>query len=472
MLAKKLIPFLKIPDSKELSTTDPEDELLVDMSRNDMLQLCYFFEQAGLGLPKSEMFSLMVSMKNLIRTEPLTSIRFWGKIRGLYKNYYILETELTEEEYARRNEGLEAEELNVANDENLELERISESQEIEGESDTKVPRKLPPIPSPTVEVQLDPPPESSGSGTNKKVYYICNEIGDEWTQLPDVTPQQIRVARQIKKSFTGLLTQEIITYPHFPGLEINYLRAQIARISAGTQISPLGFYTFKDEGFGEEEEEEEEAEGEEAADVVKTSYKENRKYEPPVLRDLIDSSMSFWVHHTMYILPQGRTIWWNPNPTVAIDEAAEEELGEEEGGKQPPGREPETGPPLLTPLSEDASLEAIPPWSVRTSSNILSDYSLAVVRSNLWPGAYCFTNQGKIFQNIYIGHGHKFMSHNFTPLPLPYVEQDYILGPEIMEMTDPTGEQEEQWRIDHLPPPPPEKVEEEGEEEEEEGEED
>ena len=37
---------------------------------------------------------------------------------------------------------------------------------------------------------------------------------------------------------------------------MNYLRAQIARISAGTQVSPAGYYMFE-----EEEEEEDEGEG-------------------------------------------------------------------------------------------------------------------------------------------------------------------------------------------------------------------
>lgn len=65
------------------------------------------------------------------------------------------------------------------------------------------------------------------------------------------------------------------------------------------------------------------------------------------------------------------------------------------------------------------------------------------------------------------------MAHNFTPLPLPFVQQDYPLGPEIMEIFDPTGAQEEDWRIDHLPkiPPPKEMGEEEAEEGEEEEEE-
>lgn len=48
---------------------------------------------------------------------------------------------------------------------------------------------------------------------------------------------------------------QVLTYPTFPGTEKNYLRAQIARISAATQISPLGFYTFNEEEEPEAEEE-------------------------------------------------------------------------------------------------------------------------------------------------------------------------------------------------------------------------
>lgn len=45
---------------------------------------------------------------------------------------------------------------------------------------------------------------------------------------------------------------QIHSFPSFPGTEKNYLRAQIARISASTHISPVGFFTF-----GEEDEEKE-----------------------------------------------------------------------------------------------------------------------------------------------------------------------------------------------------------------------
>lgn len=83
-----------------------------------------------------------------------------------------------------------------------------------------------------------------------------------------------------------------------------------------------------------------------------------------------------------------------------------DEAEDEEAEDKPRGGalyEPETGPPLLTPLSEDASLEAVPPWSVRKTSGLIQEFAIAVVRSNLWPGAYCFATQGKTFQNVYLG---------------------------------------------------------------------
>lgn len=73
-----------------------------------------------------------------------------------------------------------------------------------------------------------------------------------------------------------------------------------------------------------------------------------------------------------------------------------------------------------------------------------------------------------------LGFGHKYLSQNFSPMPLPVVAQDYPIGPEIMEVLDPSGADEEEWRIAHLPKPKPEKEPgggEEGEEEEEEEEE-
>ena len=79
--------------------------------------------------------------------------------------------------------------------------------------------------------------------------------GDRWNKLPHVKPAEIVAARNIRKAFTGILSSPVISYPPFPGREENYLRAQIARISATTHISPSGY-------FQQEEDEEEPEEGE------------------------------------------------------------------------------------------------------------------------------------------------------------------------------------------------------------------
>lgn len=47
-----------------------------------------------------------------------------------------------------------------------------------------------------------------------------------------------------------------MSHPPFPGLEKNYLRAQVARISAATTVSPIGYFRFDD---NEEEEDTEES---------------------------------------------------------------------------------------------------------------------------------------------------------------------------------------------------------------------
>ena len=70
--------------------------------------------------------------------------------------------------------------------------------------------------------------------------------GAPWVKLPTLTPAQIAQARQIKHFFTGELNREIASYPAYPGTEKNYLRAQIARISATTQVSPTEKYKFSE----------------------------------------------------------------------------------------------------------------------------------------------------------------------------------------------------------------------------------
>ncbi|KAK7485008.1 hypothetical protein BaRGS_00023786 [Batillaria attramentaria] len=146
----------------------------------------------------------------------------------------------------------------------------------------------------------------------------------------------------------------------------------------------------------------------------------NLDFEGIPVRDLTDPTLSNWVHHVQHILPQGRCSWWNPEP----DEP-----------------EPEVGPPLLTPLAEDEEVNNMPPWTAQMSSNLIPQYAIAVMHSNLWPGAHAFGFEKK-FENVYVGSGHKYSMENYTPPAPPPIMEEFPSGPEITEAEDPSPEEE------------------------------
>ncbi|XP_072929487.1 radial spoke head protein 6 homolog A [Epargyreus clarus] len=423
----------------------------------DLIEHNYYFHEAGYGLPHSECYAVYISLHMLAIKEPVATVRFFGKIFGTKANYYVAETDLTIEELDRRIREFDMKDM-PGEGEGIEEARVlemEEEKELMGEGEGKeekpkepVPPKLPPEPVSTWQPPVQIPVERPGQGVNKKVFWVCNSPGDQWICLPDVTPDQIRVARLTVHCVTGDLNAEVLTFPPFAGTERNYLRAQLARIAASTSISPQGFYTF---GSGEEEEDIDLEEG--AGDMA---FNPNPFYQGHSLKDLVDSNLTYWVHHGRYILKQGRTLWWNPN--ADMEEGVEEE--EDEG---PPPVEPEVGLPLFTTLSEDARVEGLPAWTPRISSTLAPDRAVAVLRSNIWPGAVAYANSGKKSENLYMGWGLKYQPPNFSPLQLPRPQSEYPVGPEVMEMADPTFADEEAYRIAHLPPPPPPELPGEGE---------
>ncbi|XP_040483438.1 radial spoke head protein 4 homolog A isoform X2 [Ursus maritimus] len=251
-----------------------EDEI-AENSLPNVMESAFYFEQAGVGLGTDETYRIFLALKQLTDTHPIQRCRFWGKILGLEMNYIVAEVEFRE--------GEDEEDIE---DEDVTEERDDGDSEAEENDEDELPRTFYKTPQAI-------PKEESRTGANKYVYFVCNEPGGPWVKLPSVTPAQIVTARKIKKFFTGCLETPIVSYPPFPGNESNYLRAQIARISAGTHVSPLGFYQF-----GEEEgEEEEEVEGR------RDSFEENPDFEGIQVIDLVES-LSNWVHHVQHILSQ------------------------------------------------------------------------------------------------------------------------------------------------------------------------
>lgn len=391
------------------------DEEMLETPLPNVMELAFFFEQGGVGLSKEETYHIFLALKQLIDSQPIQKCRFWGKVLGTEANYIVAEVEFREgEDEMDQEEEVEETEPDTSN--------LKEDVDEEGEEQDPGPPKSTYKPPPVV------PKEDNRTGANKYAYLVCNEPGKPWVRLPLVLPAHITVARQIKKFFTGRLDAPIVSYPPFPGNESNYLRAQIARISAGTQVSPLGFFQF-----GEEEAEEEEG-------AVRDTYEENPDFEGISAPEMTDG-LSNWVHHVQHILPQGRCVWIN-TAQKSEEEMEEEEGEEEEKGEEPDEPQPEVGPPLLTPLSEDAEINHTPPWTAKLSTHIIPQYAIAVLQSNLWPGAFAFAS-GKRFENVYYGWGLKYSPDNYSPPLPPPIQMEYPSGPEITESTDPTVEEEQ-----------------------------
>jgi radial spoke head protein 4A len=187
------------------------------------------------------------------------------------------------------------------------------------------------------------------------------------------------------------------------------LRAQIARISAATVISPNGYYKF--------DEEEEEGSGGSQSIVL------NTEFEWPTNDTLLQTEN--WVHHVPYILPQGRVVWVDTTPKVEKkEEDGEEEKENEDKEEEENSVEAEVGPPILSPISEDRGIEDIPAWTSKISTTLSPiKYAPVALRSNIWPGAYAIGYNDK-FANIYIGYGLKDLQKKFELEPEPPVEEE------------------------------------------------
>ncbi|XP_032804353.2 radial spoke head protein 6 homolog A-like isoform X1 [Petromyzon marinus] len=422
------------PAANDKTDDDPDDEM-VESPLPNLLEQAFYWEQAGVGLGREETFRILLALKQLVDEQPLQRCRFWGKVLATQGAYLVAEVEFREGEGEdEEEEGEEADAENKEGGEETDRTSRGRGESTSGQSEGEGNGAVDDDDYPKSEYK--PPPvtrrEAMRFGANRYTYFVTNEPGKPWEKLPWVTPAQIVTARRIRRLFTGHLDAPVISYPPFPGNEANLLRAQIARISAGTQVSPLGFYQF----------EEDEEEGEEDAVGGRETCIENPDFEGIPVRELVDN-LANWVHHTQHILPQGRCVWINPKQR-SEDPEEEEQEEDEEDTEEPDEPEPEVGPPLLTPLSEDAEIEGTAPWTARLSSTAVPQHAFSVLRSNLWPGSYAYC-KGKIFENLYMGWGVKYVAGGFSPALVPMPCSEYAGGPEVAEEKDPSVEEEQAY---------------------------
>lgn len=150
--------------------------------------------RSGVGLSREETHRVFASIHKLQQSKKLSSARLFGKILGTAKDYYVVEAKYVDEpERPEPEEG------------------------------------APPPPVPL---------EASSEGCNTFSYFVTNDPSQEWTELPQVKPDQISAALLIRKLFTGDLQADVRAYPPFPGKEKEYLRAQIVRPSHAPRSHP------------------------------------------------------------------------------------------------------------------------------------------------------------------------------------------------------------------------------------------
>jgi hypothetical protein len=130
---------------------------------------------------------------------------------------------------------------------------------------------------------------------NKFVYWVTDSVLEKWVKLPDISPADLKAARQIKVLFTGDLERPIFTNPFFFGKEKHFLRAQISRIAHSTSIVPKGLHKTVEDNERE----------------IEDFVPEDPSQAPQINVHTL-SKAEGWVHHTPNILLNGRVSHADP----------------------------------------------------------------------------------------------------------------------------------------------------------------
>lgn len=303
------------------------------------------------------------------------------------------------------------------------------------------------------EGQVDPTvePRTMATGVNRSMYFVTSDLTKDWVELEDAKPIYINAARKINYTLTGKLEAKIITNPHFPGLERDYLRAQIARITHNMTIIPNNGQ-FKVNPDNKREYTTEEA-------------------KPLKIQDVLN--INNWVHFLQGILKEGRTIH--------EEKAAPEGIEPDVFKKQI--EDADKFDDLLSPITKDLPLTSsipnikIPAWKLQfmyddkiyTNPNIKlnpddeaagnppkdnsANYTMIFLKSFRWPGAmvfryknenyYFYFGWGKKFGDS--GAGEKFVFKDFQPIQAEPDDYDYFPEP-----NSPPHEQEKQGDIGNM----------------------
>lgn len=329
---------------------------------SDIMEDRQLLRWAGVDLGEEECWRLRQALKKLVKEKSAKDIRFWGKIYGTEKDYYVVEGQ--------------------------------------GEAGE--------------EEERPPDFEKKGEGINQFTYWVTDSAFNAWNELPDITPAQLKVARKIRKLFTGNLNAPVISNPHFPGKEKELLRAQIARITHGTMLEPKGLHKLVEDNPNEIENEE----------------------EPVYLTTSQLKDQNNWLHALPSILKCGRIVHMDPEVPEDVD--IDIEILKARQIEQDPFEE------RLKPIVKDVEVPALGKGWVQRYVNDPQEYiekvpkkgtytfAVNVMRSLWWPGVL-IVQQNEKWLHFYMGNGLKVETERVYPINPPVIKDEPIDRQEFPE---------------------------------------
>ncbi|KMZ80627.1 hypothetical protein PVIIG_04412 [Plasmodium vivax India VII] len=245
-----------------------------------------FYEQAklinwaGYHIGSDSVWLINESVKNVLEKykNELASLHFWGILKGVKNDYYILEGllkgdstfllqrkgkkaapsedsnggESSSSEESSSTEGGKHEEEGEEEDEeedDEEDENDEEDSNDEGRKNRNNSSGKSTNPKgknkPTESHQLKYTREDFATfnkRVNRHVYWASVNGTDEWVLLKPTTPEYIQMASRTNKMLTGHMNKIITAFPNIAIKEKHYLRALISLISSYTHISPRRYY--------------------------------------------------------------------------------------------------------------------------------------------------------------------------------------------------------------------------------------
>ncbi|ETO08527.1 radial spoke head protein [Reticulomyxa filosa] len=406
----------------------------------------------GIDFCEEEMYHLHQSLSVLLQEEPLIqSSRFFGKIHGVDKDYWIVECKLSE---------------------------------------------YPDVPN---DGKMDPP----GQGINEFVYFVTNDgmlffcffamtkkrpnraqkktREKEWSQsLALFLKNFIEKAREISHLLSGNLENEISGPCYYEWNESTLLRAQIARITHSCLLAPAGYYRQGSAETDENEEQQKESPQDEDTQMSQASLTicQTQKFEPvqdytPVVEEKEQNEnenggekangilfILFLCEGYLYIINNKK--------------------GDAEKEKHPKNWKSfililfyfklfifETQTIFVWQIvlpqhfTDDKKSNI---WNIR-QYNTAKPHSLIILSNQLWPGAhFIYLIGSNTFCNVYVGNAIKHKAEFVKPAVPALIQSEYnewvdVEMPNIDNQEEPSIQKETIFKIQTEVLPPPNNIE-------------